>query len=143
MRADDGEADDGEADDEGADDGEADDEGADDGEADDEGADDGETVMRAELVVIGAGPAGLAASLAAAARGTRVVLVDAATETGGQFYRQPAAALGAGGTRAWSSSRPSNCPWTSSAATADPAARRACRCCPSRRPLSEPPPRRP
>ncbi|MEU3378777.1 NAD(P)/FAD-dependent oxidoreductase [Streptomyces caelestis] len=56
----------------------------------------GETVVQAELVVIGAGPAGLAASLAASARGARVVLIDAATETGGQFYRQPAAGLGAG-----------------------------------------------
>ncbi|MCT9143043.1 NAD(P)/FAD-dependent oxidoreductase, partial [Streptomyces violarus] len=52
--------------------------------------------MRTDLVVIGAGPAGLAASLAAAARGTRVALVDGATEAGGQFYRQPAAGLGAG-----------------------------------------------
>ncbi|WP_143589975.1 NAD(P)/FAD-dependent oxidoreductase, partial [Streptomyces africanus] len=52
--------------------------------------------MRTELAVIGAGPAGLAASLAAAARGTRVALVDAATETGGQYYRQPAAGLAAG-----------------------------------------------
>ncbi|MFF7790632.1 FAD-dependent oxidoreductase [Streptomyces sp. NPDC007991] len=52
--------------------------------------------MRTELAVIGAGPAGLAASLAAAARGIRVALVDAATQTGGQFYRQPAAGLAAG-----------------------------------------------
>lgn len=52
--------------------------------------------MRTDLVVIGAGPAGVAASLAAAARGTRVALVDGATEAGGQFYRQPAAGLGAG-----------------------------------------------
>ncbi|MFB7929977.1 FAD-dependent oxidoreductase [Streptomyces sp. NPDC056039] len=52
--------------------------------------------VRTDLVVIGAGPAGLAASLAAAARVTRVALVDGATEPGGQFYRQPAAGLGAG-----------------------------------------------
>ncbi|MFF8015004.1 FAD-dependent oxidoreductase [Streptomyces sp. NPDC007929] len=52
--------------------------------------------MRTDLVVIGAGPAGLAAALAASARGVRVVLVDAAARTGGQFYRQPAAGLGAG-----------------------------------------------
>jgi NADPH-dependent 2,4-dienoyl-CoA reductase/sulfur reductase-like enzyme len=51
--------------------------------------------MRTDLAVIGAGPAGLAASLAAAARGVRVTLVDAAPEAGGQFYRRPAAALGA------------------------------------------------
>lgn len=52
--------------------------------------------MRTDLAVIGAGPAGLAATLAAAARGVRVALVDAAPEAGGQFYRQPAAGLGAG-----------------------------------------------
>ncbi|MBC9724328.1 NAD(P)/FAD-dependent oxidoreductase [Streptomyces sp. TRM68367] len=52
--------------------------------------------MRTDLAVIGAGPAGLAAALAAAARGVRVALVDAAPGPGGQFYRQPAAALRAG-----------------------------------------------
>ncbi|MFJ5994895.1 FAD-dependent oxidoreductase [Streptomyces sp. NPDC092370] len=52
--------------------------------------------MPTDLAVIGAGPAGLAAALAASARGVRVTLVDAATQTGGQFYRQPAAGLGAG-----------------------------------------------
>ncbi|MGI5379550.1 FAD-dependent oxidoreductase [Streptomyces sp. CA-251387] len=45
------------------------------------------------LVVIGAGPAGLAATLAAAAHGVRVTLLDSATEAGGQFYRQPATGL--------------------------------------------------
>ncbi|MGW0610893.1 FAD-dependent oxidoreductase [Streptomyces sp. NPDC002788] len=52
--------------------------------------------MRTELAVIGAGPAGLAAALAASARGVRVALVDSANEPGGQFYRQPADGLGAG-----------------------------------------------
>ncbi|MGY5115603.1 FAD-dependent oxidoreductase [Streptomyces sp. 900105755] len=47
------------------------------------------------LAVIGAGPAGLAATLAAARSGLRVTLVDAAPEAGGQYYRQPAAGLGA------------------------------------------------
>ncbi|MFI7500091.1 FAD-dependent oxidoreductase [Streptomyces sp. NPDC049687] len=47
------------------------------------------------LAVIGAGPAGLAATLAAAARGVRVTLIDSAVEPGGQFYRQPARGLGA------------------------------------------------
>ncbi|GHK03994.1 oxidase [Streptomyces sp. Y2F8-2] len=56
--------------------------------------------MRTDLAVIGAGPAGLAAALAAAARGVRVTLVDAAPEAGGQFYRQPAAGLGARRARA-------------------------------------------
>ncbi|MFF4349182.1 FAD-dependent oxidoreductase [Streptomyces sp. NPDC001530] len=50
---------------------------------------------RPHLAVIGAGPAGLAASLAAAARGIRVTLIDSAAEAGGQFYRQPAPGLGA------------------------------------------------
>ncbi|MEV6174545.1 FAD-dependent oxidoreductase [Streptomyces sp. NPDC051954] len=48
---------------------------------------------RPHLVVIGAGPAGLAATVAAAVRGLRVTLIDSASEAGGQFYRQPAAAL--------------------------------------------------
>ncbi|MFB7198452.1 FAD-dependent oxidoreductase [Streptomyces sp. NPDC056240] len=47
------------------------------------------------LAVIGAGPAGLAAALAAAVRGSRVTLIDAGTQAGGQFYRQPAEELGA------------------------------------------------
>lgn len=50
---------------------------------------------RAHLTVVGAGPAGLAGALAAAAGGVRVTLVDAAEQAGGQFYRQPARALGA------------------------------------------------
>lgn len=50
---------------------------------------------RPHLAVIGAGPAGLAASLAAAARGIRVTLIDAGAAAGGQFYRGPAPGLGA------------------------------------------------
>ncbi|MFJ8110544.1 FAD-dependent oxidoreductase [Streptomyces sp. NPDC096132] len=53
------------------------------------------TERRPVLAVIGAGPAGLAATLAAAARGIRVTLIDSAAEPGGQFYRQPARGLGA------------------------------------------------
>lgn len=45
--------------------------------------------------MVGAGPAGLAAALTAADRGIRVVLLDAGAQAGGQFYRQPAAALNA------------------------------------------------
>ncbi|MEG3630294.1 FAD-dependent oxidoreductase [Streptomyces poriticola] len=56
--------------------------------------------MRTDLAVIGAGPAGLAAALAADARGVRVALVDAAPGPGGQYYRQPAAGLGARRARA-------------------------------------------
>ncbi|MEU8789359.1 FAD-dependent oxidoreductase [Streptomyces sp. NPDC048643] len=48
---------------------------------------------RHRLAVIGAGPAGLAASLAAAARGIRVTLIDAGVTAGGQFYRRPAPGL--------------------------------------------------
>ncbi|WNZ07225.1 NAD(P)/FAD-dependent oxidoreductase [Streptomyces sp. 11x1] len=47
------------------------------------------------LAIVGAGPAGLAAALAAASRGVRVTVVDAGRAAGGQFYRQPSAGLGA------------------------------------------------
>ncbi|MGX1911799.1 FAD/NAD(P)-dependent oxidoreductase [Streptomyces phaeochromogenes] len=50
---------------------------------------------RRRLAVIGAGPAGLTAALAAAARGVLVTLVDSAPQAGGQFYRQTAPELGA------------------------------------------------
>lgn len=40
-----------------------------------------------ELVIIGAGPAGLAAALAARAKGRRVVLLDASDYVGGQYWR--------------------------------------------------------
>ncbi|MER5467129.1 FAD-dependent oxidoreductase [Streptomyces sp. NPDC002685] len=53
------------------------------------------TEGRLHLAVIGAGPAGLAASLAAAAHGIHVTLIDAAAAAGGQFYRRPASGLGA------------------------------------------------
>lgn len=48
-----------------------------------------------DLVVVGAGPAGLAGAGAAGQLGLRVALLDMAERIGGQFYRQPAAALGA------------------------------------------------
>ena len=50
---------------------------------------------RPHLAVIGAGPAGLAATVAAATHGVRVTLIDSAPQAGGQFYRQPADALNA------------------------------------------------
>ncbi len=50
----------------------------------------GET-LRADVVVVGAGPAGMAAALAAADGGASVVLVDAGRALGGQFHRQAAA----------------------------------------------------
>jgi thioredoxin reductase len=53
-------------------------------------------VVRADVAVVGAGPAGMAAALAAADLGAQVVLVDAAPAVGGQIYRQPATARAAG-----------------------------------------------
>ncbi|MFE5401849.1 FAD-dependent oxidoreductase [Streptomyces sp. NPDC056580] len=43
----------------------------------------------ADLVVVGAGPAGMAAAATALAGGLRVVLVDSGTAVGGQFWRHP------------------------------------------------------
>jgi len=44
-------------------------------------------VIAADVVVIGAGPAGIAAATAAAERGLRVVVVDRCPEMGGQIWR--------------------------------------------------------
>ncbi|HEU5157938.1 MAG TPA: FAD-dependent oxidoreductase [Streptosporangiaceae bacterium] len=46
--------------------------------------------VAADIAVIGAGPAGLAAAVTAAAAGRDVALVDAAPRPGGQFYRHRA-----------------------------------------------------
>lgn len=43
-----------------------------------------------EILVIGTGPAGLAATRTAAAYGARVVLIDSNSQPGGQYYRHPA-----------------------------------------------------
>ncbi|MFE1785229.1 FAD-dependent oxidoreductase [Streptomyces sp. NPDC059506] len=43
----------------------------------------------ADLVVVGAGPAGTAAAVTALAGGLRVVLVDSGTAVGGQYWRHP------------------------------------------------------
>ena len=43
-----------------------------------------------EIVVVGAGPGGLSAALAAAQAGARVALVDNNRQPGGQYFRQPA-----------------------------------------------------
>ncbi|MFE6856705.1 FAD-dependent oxidoreductase, partial [Streptomyces sp. NPDC057674] len=48
-----------------------------------------------DLVVVGAGPAGLAGAVAAGEFGLSVALLDSSTRPGGQFYRHPAPALGA------------------------------------------------
>ncbi len=42
-----------------------------------------------DIAVVGAGPAGLHAALAAAQMGASVILLDAYPEPGGQYYRQP------------------------------------------------------
>lgn len=43
-----------------------------------------------EVLVVGAGPGGLSAAIAAARAGTKVTLVDERPAAGGQFYKQPA-----------------------------------------------------
>jgi NADPH-dependent 2,4-dienoyl-CoA reductase/sulfur reductase-like enzyme len=48
----------------------------------------GGAVTSVECVVVGGGPAGLAAARAAARHGVRVALVDENVELGGQYYRQ-------------------------------------------------------
>ena len=44
-------------------------------------------LIEADIVVVGAGPAGLAAAQAAAGQGARVLLLDAAPAAGGQIWR--------------------------------------------------------
>lgn len=48
-----------------------------------------------DVLVIGAGPGGLAAAEAAAAAGASVTVVDERTSPGGQYYKQPATVLAA------------------------------------------------
>ncbi|MFE5795435.1 NAD(P)/FAD-dependent oxidoreductase [Streptomyces sp. NPDC056503] len=48
-----------------------------------------------DLAVVGAGPAGLAAAVTAAALGRTVALLDAGARPGGQYYRHPDPGLGA------------------------------------------------
>ncbi|MEV0373661.1 NAD(P)/FAD-dependent oxidoreductase [Streptomyces sp. NPDC050636] len=48
-----------------------------------------------DLVVIGAGSAGLAGAVAASELGLSVALLDTSAQTGGQFYRTPATVMGA------------------------------------------------
>lgn len=45
------------------------------------------SIVSADVAVVGAGPAGLAAAVAAAESGAAVVLVDAGAQPGGQFWR--------------------------------------------------------
>lgn len=48
-----------------------------------------------DLAVVGAGSAGLAGAVIASELGLSVALLDSSTQSGGQFYRHPAPALGA------------------------------------------------
>lgn len=49
--------------------------------------------MRRKIVIVGAGPAGMAAAIEAEARGCTVTLIDEAARPGGQIYRQASPAL--------------------------------------------------
>jgi thioredoxin reductase len=49
-----------------------------------------EHVITPQLLVVGGGPAGLAAAITAAEAGVEVVLVDERAKLGGQYYKQPA-----------------------------------------------------
>jgi len=53
----------------------------------------GAGVIRHRLVIVGAGPAGMAAAIAAADAGLEPVLIDENPRIGGQIYRQPPATL--------------------------------------------------
>jgi NADPH-dependent 2,4-dienoyl-CoA reductase/sulfur reductase-like enzyme len=56
------------------------------------------SVVEPDVVVLGAGPAGLNAAIAAARAGVRVVVIDERPQPGGQYYKQPvemAGSLGA------------------------------------------------
>ncbi len=57
------------------------------------------TAITADVAVVGAGPAGMAAALAAADLGCRVIMVDAGPAMGGQIYRGPASGGAAAGPR--------------------------------------------
>jgi D-hydroxyproline dehydrogenase subunit alpha len=46
-----------------------------------------------EIVVVGAGPAGVAAAVTAAGAGAQVMLIEEQSRPGGQYFKQPAAAL--------------------------------------------------
>lgn len=53
--------------------------------------------MNVDVAVVGAGPAGIAAALAAMARGCSVLVIDSAARAGGQIWRQPRAGPGSHG----------------------------------------------
>jgi sarcosine oxidase subunit alpha len=53
------------------------------------------------VLVVGAGPAGLAAALSAAETGARVILADEGTEFGGSLLHDPAATIDGRPAQAW------------------------------------------
>ncbi len=53
----------------------------------------GAGVIRQPLVIVGAGPAGMAAAIAAAEAGLRPLVIDENPRPGGQIYRQPPPSL--------------------------------------------------
>src|SRR5438034_8917093 len=50
-------------------------------------------LMQRSVVIVGAGPAGMAAAIEAVGRGCRVTVIDEAARPGGQIYRQSDPAL--------------------------------------------------
>ena len=58
----------------------------------------GAGVLEADVAVVGGGPAGMAAAMAAASRGATVVLVDSGARLGGQYFRQALVDLPRAGT---------------------------------------------
>ena len=64
------------------------------------------TAVTADVAVVGAGPAGMAAGLAAADLGCRVILVNAGPAMGGQIYRAPASGVAASSPRAAAAGMP-------------------------------------
>ena len=50
-------------------------------------------MIETEVVVVGAGPAGLSAALQASQAGARVIVIDEYARSGGQYFKQPPAAF--------------------------------------------------
>ena len=56
---------------------------------------------RVELAVLGAGPAGIAAALAASECNVNVLILDRSASAGGQVYRRPTGPLGTQQIKKW------------------------------------------